>query len=445
MLFLILWLGSFAAGVGATSNHVVMISIDGLRPEFYLPGAASTNCPTLVSLRENGSHARRMLPVYPSHTYPGHATLATGVRPARHEIISNTIVRPQYSSPRGFWYASDLKAPALWDAARRAGVTVATVSWPCTAGSKTIDWDVPEFWTTPLGKEVNQVRRYATPGLIERIEAFAGPMNSKRHSDPAAWDSFLAGCAAYLVREHKPNLLLLHLGEADKLQHRTGPSAPELPAAMRRLDAHVDRLLRAVQDSGLSERTTFLIVGDHGFAEVSKSIALNAILAQQGIVRVEGRTVKEWKAWFENTGGSAGVYLKDPKDDATAKSVRALAEKHAVLESGKRLYRIVEKAEVEKRGGPKNALFCLEAESGYMFSASVSGSNLVRRATLKGNHGWFPETRGMETGFIAVGRGIRKEATLDTIEMVDVAPTVAALLGFALEGVEGRLLKEFLE
>ena len=54
-------------------RHVVMISIDGLRPEIYLePERVGVTVPNLVKLREQGTSAERMTPVFPSVTYPGH-------------------------------------------------------------------------------------------------------------------------------------------------------------------------------------------------------------------------------------------------------------------------------------------------------------------------------------------------------------------------------------
>ena len=60
-------------------RHVIMISIDGLRPEIYLePERVGVSVPNLVKLREQGTSAERMIPVFPSVTYPGHTTLVTG-------------------------------------------------------------------------------------------------------------------------------------------------------------------------------------------------------------------------------------------------------------------------------------------------------------------------------------------------------------------------------
>lgn len=428
----------------ANSNHVVIISLDGMRPEFYLPGDLSAVAETLTSLRDAGSYAKGAFPPYPSMTYCGHASIATGVFPARHGVTANSVFEPIASEGRGFFFASDIKVPALWDIAHKAGLTVGAVSWPTTVESKSINWDVPELFTTPLGNDLELTRRYATPGLLEEIERSAGPLTAERMKGGTEHDDFLAASAIEIIRLHKPNLMLIHLIETDKEQHSGGRSSPKLPMVLRRADGRVYDIIEATKKAGIYEQTTFIILGDHGFANVEKAIAPNVLLAEKGFITLENKKVTDWKAMVQNTGGSAGVYLRDPKDDDTAKTVRTLLEAKATDTEGKRLYQIIDKEQLVKLGGPRNAAFYLEGEPGYMFSGSTTGA-VVRTAPLKGNHGYRPDKPGLQTGFIATGRGIKKGVVLDSIRLVDVAPTVAELLGLRLDNTDGRTLKELLQ
>ena len=430
-------------GAPANSNHVIIISIDGFRPEFYLPGPKSKACETLMELRSGGSYAKGALPPYPSMTYPGHATIATGVLTARHGITANAKFDPPATEGRGFWFASDLQAPALWDLAHQAGLTVGAVSWPSTAGSKSIDWNLPEFWTTPLGNELVLVRQYATPGLISQMEQSSVSMQTARGTDASHWDAFLTAGAATIIREHKPNLLYVHLLESDKVQHKGGRSTPGLPAAMRRLDNDLYDIMQATKKAGIYENTTFIVLGDHGFSDVSEAIAPNMVLAGLGFI-TQDKTGGDWKAMVQNTGGSAAVYLKDPKDATTAAQVRGLLTNRALGQDGKRLYSIIDKEQLIKLGGPRDAAYFLEAEPGYMFVGATTGE-FVRKAPVSGNHGFLPEKPDMRTGFIVAGRGIKKGVILDTLRLADVAPTVAGLLGLEMKSIEGRALKEILE
>jgi len=46
----------------------------------------------------------------------------------------------------------------------------------------------------------------------------------------------------------------------------------------------------------------------------------------------------------------------------------------------------------------------------------------------------------MDAGFVAWGPGIARGLRIPVMELTDVAPTLAPLLGLSLDGVEGRVL-----
>src|SRR5829696_8822829 len=62
--------------------HVIIISIDGLLPEYYTePARLGLKVPNLVQMKLGGAYADGVEGVFPSVTYPAHTTLVTGVRP----------------------------------------------------------------------------------------------------------------------------------------------------------------------------------------------------------------------------------------------------------------------------------------------------------------------------------------------------------------------------
>ncbi|MCS6862203.1 MAG: alkaline phosphatase family protein, partial [Abditibacteriales bacterium] len=130
---------------GATSDkspHVILISIDGFRPVTYLnPQQFGAHLPNLRQLMEAGSYAKAVTTVYPSVTYPAHATLVTGARPAKHGVDFNTIFDP--FNP-GHWYADTqhIKATTLWQAAEARGLKTAVILWPTTVGAQ-VDFLIP--------------------------------------------------------------------------------------------------------------------------------------------------------------------------------------------------------------------------------------------------------------------------------------------------------------
>ncbi len=426
--------------MAAEGRYVVMITLDGMRPEFFLPSDLSKGNSTLIGLREAGSYAKAAFPPYPSFTYPSHTSMVTGDFPARHGITGNEMFEPTVEKPRWFWFATDIQVPTIWDVAHKAGLKVGAVSWPVSAKSKSIDWELPEFPTNEEG--FAQFREHTSPGLLSAVEPTAGAITNAGPLGSDKWDNFVAATAIHIIQEHQPNLLLVHFIEADHTQHKSGRSAPELPEVLRRIDSHIHDIMEATKKAGVYERTTFIVLGDHGFADVKQALAPNVLLAQSGLITLDGKHVTDWKAFIEHTGGSAAVHVKDPQDKATLDKVHSLLQEHSTDSAGNRLYRIVEKEELVKLGGPREVAFYLEGEPGNMFSGAATG-DFIHSAPLKGNHGYLP--RKLPTGFLIAGRGVKKGVVLDQIGVVDVGPTIAQLLGLELKDTDGRVLKELLQ
>ena len=120
----------------APAPLLLMISIDGLRPDYVT--AADTHGLKIPALRRfvsEGAFAEGVQGVIPTVTYPSHTTLITGVWPARHGILSNTIFDPLRTGQSAwYWYAEAIRVPTLWDVAAAAGRTTASLQWPVSVG-----------------------------------------------------------------------------------------------------------------------------------------------------------------------------------------------------------------------------------------------------------------------------------------------------------------------
>ena len=203
----------------AAEHRVVLISVDGMSPYFYLePEAYGLHIPNLVRLRDEGVAAEGVVGVYPSVTYPSHTTLVTGVRPAEHGIVTNTKVDDWYLD------SADIQVPTVWDAAESAGLTTAIVTWPASYGAG-VDFLVPEN----LGSHddlLDRVRSGSTPGLFVELESASGitpRMMPFSHPDAGVpLDELTAAFASALIR-----------AEAARL-HRAALSRPRPPPARER-------------------------------------------------------------------------------------------------------------------------------------------------------------------------------------------------------------------
>jgi predicted AlkP superfamily pyrophosphatase or phosphodiesterase len=419
------------AGRGGNERHVVIITIDGLRPEFYLDEA--WDGPGLRGLMKRGAHAREVEPVFPSVTYPNHASIATGVRPARHGIAFNMRFDPTGEHLRWYGEAADFTALPIWEWARAASLSTAAVSWPSTVGAR-IDALVPEQDYYARRAPLELLLRSSTPGLFEQLGVTP---TAEMFDEVARWDSFLTETAAAIVRQTTPRLLLLHLVEADLRQHRGDLDGPETRAAVRRIDGHLGALMRALSDAGVVRRTAVIVTGDHGFATARGTVFPNAVLARAGL-RECPRPGDRWTATTHVAGAAAAVFVNPPGDPD-----RILQAEAALRQEAASRYTLIPRAELDRLGAMPGAAFGLEAAPGFTFGGSCN-RGLTDRAT-SGTHGYLPSRPEMATGFIAAGDGIRAGVAVARMRLIDIAPTAARLLGLSPPPVEGRVLDEILQ
>jgi predicted AlkP superfamily pyrophosphatase or phosphodiesterase len=419
-----------APATPAAPRHVVLVSIDGLRPEFYLDPAFSA--PTLRALAAAGSFARAAVPVFPTTTYPNHATLVTGVRPNRHGVFFNIRFEPDGS--RGRWYdeAADLKAPALWTWAHAAGLRTASVNWPSTHGAP-IDLLVPDRLYPPDQQALDRLVAGSTPGLLARARATP---SLATFEDPVAWDALATQVATGILREARPRLLLLHLVQTDDAQHRRGRDAAEVKQAVARVDGHVALIRAALREAGIADRTAVIVTGDHGFENVPRQVFVNYVLKRAGL-RGCPALGAAWRATAHVTGGSAAIFVNPPGDAQAARDAEAALRSTMVSR-----YTIVSRAELDALGAMAGAAFAVEAAPGY--EASDRCEHGMIGPGSGGQHGFLPSLPTMATGFIAAGDGVRSGVALESMRLVDVAPTVARLLGVNAPAVDGRILTEIL-
>src|SRR5215470_10588500 len=120
------------------SRRVVVVSIDGLMPDAYVhPDAHGLAVPTLRKLVARGMYATGVEGVFPTVTYPSHTTMATGVPPGVHGIVTNKPADPLDTNMGGWrWYSEDIKVQTLWDAVEAQHRKAALVVWPVAVGAK---------------------------------------------------------------------------------------------------------------------------------------------------------------------------------------------------------------------------------------------------------------------------------------------------------------------
>lgn len=423
------------AALGGWAQPLVLISVDGLRPE-DLHGTAQPHVelPHLRRLADEGSAAERVRGVMPTLTYPSHATLLTGVAPARHGIASNLTFDPEFKNQIGwYWYASDFRAETLWDAARKRGLRTANVHWPVSVGAE-VDANLPQIWRTGTADDRKLLAALATPGLLPELERALGAYPDGIDESVDA-DERRARFAAQLYQARRPGFMTVYFAGLDHEEHRHGAGSPQALDALRRLDATIGDLVDALRRTDPS--TVVALVSDHGFAPLQKDVNLFGAFLQAGLIRVDDKhQVTDWKATLWPAAGSAAVVLRDPQDADMRRQVQAVLAGLAA-DPANGIDRILDPSEIERLGGAK-ADYLVLFKPGFQIGRDPAAPLLVD-SSYRGMHGYSPEREEMDAVFVLHGDGIPRRA-LGRIDMRDIAPTLAKVMKVELLQAEGRAL-----
>jgi predicted AlkP superfamily pyrophosphatase or phosphodiesterase len=397
----LIWL-ALANQAGAAP--VLMISIDGLSPEYVLKADAhGLKLPTLRRFLTEGTYAEGVIGVVPTVTYPSHTTLVTGVWPVEHGIFANVTFNPGLAVESWYWYAEDIRVPTLWDAAQLAGMVTASVSWPVTVGAKSVKYLIPEYWRVRTANDHKLMEAISRPdGMLAEMEERLGPyIESTDQGVPG--DRIRTKFSLDIISRQKPGFMTIHLAALDHLEHETGPFSKESDETAEAIDEMVGQLTKAALANDPS--TAIVVVSDHGFLPVSQHINLMVPFVKEGLIRTKDATasavprITSWDAAFWSAGGSAAVMLRDPSDAAVKAHVRNLLK-------------------MEMNPG---------AEPGYALVGDIS-----TLAPGTGTHGYLPDRPEMRASFFVMGPKIAAGRDLGVIDMRRVAPTVAGILGVSL-------------
>lgn len=437
-----------AAGLAAASimptaqaqsaAHVVVVSIDGLRPEVYrTPEKEGVAMPNLVALARRGVQAERTLSVYPSVTYPAHTTMVTGVEPARHKVTSNF----RFGTLEWLTDAADIRSPTLWQAARKAGVSTAAFMWPMTHGAD-IDWMIPEVEDTRKEGLRAALTRGATKGLVADLERKVAPLPDDSPTNPRAvedLDRAAARYAAHVITAHKPGLTLVHFLEADHMQHAYGPQSDQARRAFEHIDSYLAVLTDALKAAGIADTTDVIVVGDHGFAPVHTVVNVSRILLDSGAGELAGPMVRSDLVTFESQAGSGLFYPLAGADPAKLAAFQGRLEQ-VVTQNYRGILTLMSAEDVTRMGGAEGAIAGLDAASGYMVAGGPGSERMLPTTQFGGMHGYAPDMPEMATGLVAAGPSFHSGKVLPVARLLDLAPTVAQILKLPLEHADGSVM-----
>lgn len=375
----------------AAPPRVLLISFDGFRADYVdRPGAVH-----LRRLAARGVRAERMIPAFPSKTFPNHYTIVTGLTPEHHGIVANVMRDPVL----GVFRMSDTSAvrearwwggEPIWVTAETQGRRTASYFWP---GSEAAIGGVRPTW-------------------YERFDE--DRPNARRVQQVLKWLAMPADSA--------PALITLYFSDTDTDGHAFGPLAPQTDSAIARVDAALGTLMDGVDRLGLRDVVNIIVVADHGMAESGgqRLIVLDDYL---DLSTVE---VLDW------TPVAAIV----PRDGDVERVRRALAGRHPHLQVHRR-------GEVPARfhytANPRITPIVAVADEGWTITDRAT---LARRGPAGydlGQHGYDPELASMGAAFVAAGPGIAEGRRVPPFRNVHVYALMAHLLGLRPAATDGSI------
>jgi ectonucleotide pyrophosphatase/phosphodiesterase family protein 5 len=374
------------AAAPAPYTPLILVSIDGFRAD-YLDRVLS---PNLSALAADGVHAERMIPSFPSITFPNHYTLVTGLYPDHHGIVNNTFEDPKLpggvfkmASKEEAWW--DQGTP-IWVSAERQGVPTATMFWP---GSDTVIHGVrPEHW---------EMFNAAVSG-DERVDKLLSWLD--------------------LPPTQRPRFLTLYFNQVDTNGHIFGPDSVQTGQAITKTDQSIGRLLAGLKARGIA--ANLIIVADHGMAATApeRTILLDDVIDVATVHLVFDDAVSGIDIPKTPAGEAARAKLLAHHDHMTCWN---RADIPARFHYGK---------------NPRVPDVICAGEVGWLIETRAGQAK--PHFPLLGEHGYDNQDPRMGALFIANGPAFKQGLTIKPFANVDVYPLMTRLLGLKPEPNDGN-------
>jgi predicted AlkP superfamily pyrophosphatase or phosphodiesterase len=369
---------------------VVLISLDGFRWDFLdRPGARN-----LRALAARGVHAERLVPSFPSKTFPNHYTIVTGLYPEDHGIAANVMrdsVLGRFATGNdpavrdARWYRGE----PIWVTAEQQGVRTATYFWP---GSEAPIGGIHPHWY------------YAYDGATPNVARVARVLEWLAMPDSSA-----------------PRFIGVYFSDVDTDGHNHGPMSAQADSAIARVDSAVGAILDGIDRLGARDRVDVIVTSDHGMAETeaSRTISLD------DYVSLDSLDIGDWSP----------VATIIPKAGAADYVYRALVRAHPHL----RVYRKGElPARLHYNSGAHVTPIVAIADEGWSIGTREFNARLVPGA-VGGAHGYDPMVPSMGALFIGAGPDLQRGLTVPAFQNVHVYPLLAHLLRLTPAVTDGSL------
>ncbi len=412
-------------GTPPIAPRLLLVSIDGLGWTRWQQHRGLT--PNLNKLTIGGT-AVPLQSVFPTMTWPAHATLVTGSLPLHHGVLGNHLWSRAAHKVVEAWQGPPPAGPTIWQALRQAQLHVAAVLWPNTAGAP-IDWALPEVYGQKAFENA------ASPGLLSDLAMAGLPVDHLgSHGGEEAFllDTFSRDAAVYLVQTHQPEFLALHWVALDTWSHRFGPDSAEAMWALQLIDRYLGEVLQAYEAHGLRKGLRLVVVSDHGFLEVTEAYSAHQLLMDAQLPAAWTKAVQ-----VVSNGHCLYMYVTKPElHDEIVAVLRHSLSKHPKLDKvlgPDQLVALGLPSPKEHDQAPD--LVALARPEVLWSTAHVPGQ--PGKPTIHGMHGQLPSSPQLQ-GIFVTNQAVTSGGALTLMRMQDVAPTLMAWFGVPYAAMDGQ-------
>ena len=417
--------------------------------------------PNFKRIMDHCCQIKAVQTIYPSITYPAHASMITGCRAGKHGVYNNTKFPTDKTYPDWHQFTDELfKVEDLFAAAKRAGCTTGNVFWPVMGKNRNIDYNLNEylFYDSPdLTDPDNVLNGFRKMGASEEtIEVVKEnmtriPTEYRHRVGPIrlnhTFDHFINGCICSMIRRYQPDVLVAHNCILDTLRHRNGVFNEFVNWGLDMTDYWLGEIADAMAAAGVLENTNFVIVSDHGQMNFSRRLKPNVLFARKGWLTVgpDGKPTSDSKVVSQSNGMCDSIYVND-------KSILKEVHDYLLSLSAEGVWGfsdVFTTEEVDKLYGWSGPFDFVIETDGYTTFSDECKEPLIAAIDFsdyrlgKATHGYRPE-KGPQPVFVATGPAFKKYVTIPFAYTIDEAPTFARILGDSLPQADGRVIEEIL-
>jgi alkaline phosphatase D len=357
-------------------NYVLLVSLDGFRwdyPQLY-------NTPNINKIAIDGVKADRLIPSFPTVTFPNHYTIATGLYPDHHGLIDNNFVAPDLGLSYRMSDRAAVENPSfyggepIWITAEKQGAKAASFFW---VGSEAAVGGIhPAYWKKYDGTVTYEAR-------IDTVVKWLGYSENKR-----------------------PELVTLYFDEPDATGHKFGPKSPQTKKVVERLDSLMGVLRLKLSSLPYNKRINIILVSDHGMEAISSQRYIN---------------LKEFvpERMISSLEGGNPVYFIDPR--------QGKLDSVLLLLNARKGLKAWSKSNVPARlhfgTNPRIPQIVVVADSSWSIGTRPDGSSL-----RGGAHGYDNSNSDMFAIFYAAGPAFKKNYQFHELNNTDIYGMICRIL-----------------